>query len=87
MRRIALIAASLLGLVLSACEQNLEKANFNAYFYYPDNREEYLGLVQGLSACQTAARSRAETLNMSNAQWSYICCEKTSSSDCATKHK
>ena len=32
-------------------------------------------------------RLRLASLNMSSAQWSYICCKKTSSSSCASKHK
>ena len=87
---VRLIAVGLLTLSLAGCwEENLERANFNAYFYYPDNgREEFLGLVRGLSACQSAAGARAASLNMSRSTgWSYICCKKTSSSSCETKHK
>jgi hypothetical protein len=63
--------------------------DFNVYFYYPNmTREEFLGLVRGLAACQSAASSRASSLNMTRAAgWSYICCKKTSSSNCESKHK
>lgn len=87
------LAARVLGaaglLALTGCgEENLEKATFNAYFYYPNAREEFLGLVQGLSVCQRTAHSRANSLNMSSsAGWSYICCKKTANSSCASKHK
>lgn len=84
---LARIAVLCISVVLAGCERNLETANFNVYFYYPDNREEYLGLVKGLSACQNAAWSRANSLNMERANWSYICCLKTISSECAEKHK
>ena len=86
----ALSFAVLLAGGLTGCgEENLERADFNAYFYYPDNnREEFLGLVTGLSACQRAASARAASLNMSRSTgWSYICCKKTSSSSCESKHK
>jgi hypothetical protein len=85
---IAIVA--LLPFGLAGCwEENLEKADFNAYFYHPKNeREEYLGLVRGLSACQKAAWNRASSLNMSRSDgWSYICCKRTSSSSCESKHK
>jgi hypothetical protein len=85
-----LLALLVVAIALGSCgsEQDLEATSFNAYFYYPDNgREEFLGEVYGLSACQMAARSQAQTLNMSTANWSYICCEITASSSCASKHK
>jgi hypothetical protein len=64
---IALSFAVLLVGALTGCGgENLERADFNAYFYYPENnREEFLGLVTGLSACQRAASARAASLNMS----------------------
>ena len=49
---------------LAGCEQDLEKADFNAYFYYPDQREEFLGLVHGLTACQAAASDRPTSPRM-----------------------
>ncbi len=88
MRRIFFIA--LLAFGLAGCwEENLEQAEFNAYFYYPNNgREEFLGLVKGLSACQSTASAGAASLNMSRSTgWSYICCKKTASSSCESKHK
>jgi hypothetical protein len=74
-------------LLFGCGEPNLEHEDFNAYFYFPDGREEYLGGVRGLSACQSAANARASALNMSASDWSYICCRKTSSSECASKHR
>lgn len=84
------LAAMAAGFLLAGCgEENLEKAEFNAYFYYPNTqREEYLGLVRGLSACQSAASSRAYSLRMDRSvPWSYFCCKKTSKSNCESKHK
>ncbi|WP_055726584.1 hypothetical protein [Bosea thiooxidans] len=86
----SILAAIAAGLLLSGCsEENLEKADFNAYFYYPNSqREEYLGLVRGLSACQSAASNRAYSLRMDRSlPWSYICCKKSSKSSCESKHK
>jgi hypothetical protein len=75
-----------IALLLFGCGEDLEQADFNAYFYYPEGREEFLGLVRGLSACQVAASSRAASLHITKG-WSYICCKQTSSSSCASKHK
>ncbi len=81
-------ASRLLALaVIGSCTEPKETATFNAYFYYPDNREEYLGQLRGLSACQMAAGSRASALGIERAHWGYICCLKTSKSECAEKHK
>jgi predicted small lipoprotein YifL len=89
MRRVfvALLFAVLMTGGLTGCGE--DRPDFNAYFYFPeDNREEFLGLVKGLSACQRAAGARATSLNMSRSSgWSYICCKKTSSSNCESKHR
>ena len=37
---------------LAGCDPDLEEADFNVYFYYPDNREVYLRAVRGISACR-----------------------------------
>lgn len=92
MIRVLLVTFSALG--LAGCwEENLERANFNAIFYYPGDgrsvgREVFLGEVLGLSACQAAASAKAASLNMSrSARWSYICCRKTAQSNCESKHR
>jgi hypothetical protein len=84
-----IIAISILGfsLLSSGCDRDLESADFNVYFYLLDDREIYLGSVKGLSACQNMASFNARSLGTENSNWSYICCLKTSSSDCAEKHK
>ena len=66
---------------------SLEDKKFNVYFYYPNGRELHLGVVKGLSACQDSAWAKAQSLRMQNANWSYICCLKTRSSECKSKHK
>ncbi len=87
MKRFGLLL--LIGLSLAACQEDLEKASFNAYFYYPtSNKEEYLGEVRGLSGCQRIANAKAASLNMTRSTgWSYICCKKTSKSSCESKHR
>lgn len=72
---------------LSGCDRDLESSSFNVYFYYPDNREEFLGQVTGLSACGSLAHSRAGELKLSSANWGYVCCLKTNTSECAEKHR
>ena len=37
---------------------------FNTNFYYPDEKEEFLGVVNGLEACQSLADSKADSLEM-----------------------
>jgi hypothetical protein len=90
MRTRRLVTITTLLLALSGCgEENLERADFNAYFYYPESqREEYLGLVKGISACQAAAGAKARSLNMTaSTKWQYICCKKTPTSSCESKHR
>ena len=64
-----------------------EDVSVNAYFYFPDNREIYLGQYKGASACQNAARNYANSKNMSSASWSYICCTNEKGSSCYRKIK
>ena len=64
-----------------------EEISVNAYFYYPDDKEVYLGQMIGASACQSAANRYAASKNMSNANWSYICCTIEQGSSCYRKIK
>jgi len=74
--------------VAVACSENLESSEFNAYFYYPDDREVHLGVVRGISECQSAASAYAASKGFTRSdRWDYICCRRTSSSECATKHR
>ena len=48
-----------------------EDVSVNAYFYFPDDREIFLGQYKGASACQNAARNYANSKNMSSSKiWS-----------------
>ena len=48
-RRIVTLGDRLLRGLAGCGEENLERAQFNAYFYYPDNREEFLRLGRTVS--------------------------------------
>ena len=64
-----------------------EDVSVNAYFYFPDDREVFLGRYKGASSCQVAARNYASSKNMSSANWSYICCTIEKGSSCYRKIK
>lgn len=92
----ALVAAACLSSCGDSCREysayscsQLEKATYNAYFYFPDgNREYFLGTVVGLPQCGALAHSYASSKQLSRSSgWSYICCLKTSDSECAEKHR
>jgi len=69
-------------------ERAIDNSQFNVYFYYPNDKEEYLGEYSGLTGCQSAAYAKAAYLDLPrSSSWSYICCRKTSSSSCASKHR
>lgn len=76
--------------IFSQCtERNPSTANFNVYFWYPNNSNElYLGTAKGLDQCGTIASNHAISKNLTRSDgWSYVCCLKTSSSECAEKHR
>lgn len=68
------------------CEE-IEAARYNVYFYYPDQREEYLGEATTLSTCGNVARGFASSKNMSSADWGYVCCMIANGSSCYEKHR
>lgn len=70
-----------------SCKQ-LENSNYNVYFYYPGGKEVYLGVSEKLSQCGDMAHGFASNNNLSgNTEWGYICCLKSSSSECEEKHR
>ena len=76
--------------IFSQCsERNTSTATFNVYFWYPNNsNEQYLGTAKGLDQCGAIASNHAGSKNLSKTDgWSYICCFKTSNSECAEKHR
>lgn len=63
-----------------------DDVDVNVYFYFPDDREVYLGEVRGASACGSIAHNYAIQANLNrNHQWSYICCTKEAGSECYRK--
>jgi hypothetical protein len=82
------LSAFILGL-LAACGPNIENAQYNVLFWFPENDKAYpLGVSNGLAECGSIAHGFAQSKSMNrNSGWSYICCMKTSSSECAEKHR
>ena len=89
----------LIALMLSGCSDEcssysdfscseIQKANYNVYFYFPNNKEYYLGVANGLGQCGSLAYNYASSMNLSgNREWSYICCMKAKGSECYEKHR
>lgn len=71
-----------------SCEQLADK-DFNVFFIFPgDNKETYLGLVNGLDQCRNAALQYAGEQKLSlGSGWSQACCLKTADSECAESFK
>ncbi|WLQ15629.1 hypothetical protein O5O45_06830 [Hahella aquimaris] len=66
----------------------IENATYNAFFYFPNNNEYYLGVAHGLSQCGSMAHSFASSKNLTgNREWGYICCMKVKGSECYEKHR
>ena len=66
----------------------IQDASYNVYFYFPNDKEYYLGVAEGLSQCGDMAYSYAESKNMSvQTKWNYICCMKAKGSECYEKHR
>ncbi len=66
---------------------NDENISVNAYFYYPNDQEVYLGQHMGVSACQSAASNFAINKDILSSNWSYICCTIEKGSSCYRKIK
>jgi hypothetical protein len=75
-------------LLLSACSPNLEKSDFNVYYYGNNSgdSELFLGVAHGLSMCQSMARNESQK-KANSESWDYICCLKSTSSECVSKHR
>ena len=63
-----------------------DEVDVHVYFYYPNDKEEYLGSVTGTSACERSAYrfARGKGLERDDA-WTYICCTIEGGSDCYRK--
>ena len=63
-----------------------DSVDVNVYFYFPDNKEAYLGETRGASGCGKMAFSYASQHKLSRSDnWSYICCTIEDGSSCYRK--
>ena len=94
MRRILEIGSIIISASLfSGCDNSIdplpfseyEKVTVNAYFYYPNDKEVYLGQMVGASAGGSAARSFTRRKIFPSSNWSYICCTVEKGSECYRK--
>jgi len=67
--------------------REIEKASYNVFFYYPNGKEEYLGVAQGLSQCGSLAHNFSSSKGLVGREWTYICCMRAKSSECYEKHR
>ena len=66
----------------------IQKATYNVYFYYPSGSEKHLGVAEGLSQCGSMAHGFSASENLTgNRDWGYICCMKAKGSECYEKHR
>ena len=68
-------------------ETQIDRADYNVFFYYASDTERYLGKASGLNQCQGMARSYAIREEVADAMWYYACCMIAHGSDCYEKHK
>ncbi len=62
--------------------------DYNVYFYYPNDKEVYLGQVTGLDSCGDEAFGYAHDKNMPrSSRWGYICCSIRKGSSCYEKER
>lgn len=57
---------SILFVALSGCgllQRSLEQEDMNVYFYKPDGKELYLGVVRGISLCRSTVLDKARSFN------------------------
>ena len=67
-----------------SCDE-IQKASYNVYFYYPSEAEEYLGQAEGLAQCGSIAHSFAYSKKLD--RWGYVCCMRVKGSECYEKHR
>ena len=87
-----LATVALLSLFLLGCEEDTlpfseyEKVNVNVYFYFPNDKEIFLGKTLGASSCGSMAYSYAKSKGFRRTdRWSYICCTIEKGSSCYRK--
>lgn len=66
----------------------IQKAEYNVFFYFPDKTEKSLGQTTGLSSCGNMAHEYAYNNHLStNNDWGYVCCMIANGSSCYEKHR
>jgi hypothetical protein len=87
--KLRLAGCVLASLLTSSCGDDTlpldeyEHVDVHAYFYYPNNKEKYLGRYRGADACGSAAYAFAKQKDLSNEKkWSYLCCTIRNGSEC-----
>jgi hypothetical protein len=79
------------GFMLNSCSgefdhlplEEYENVELHCYFYFPNDKEKYLGQMTGISNCQSAAYHYASQKNLSESdKWDYIACTIRKDSDC-----
>ncbi len=68
------------------CDQ-LDRAQYNVYFYTPEDQEKYLGVAINLASARIMSVRYANELGLArDAGWETVFCLKTYSSECEEKH-
>ena len=63
-----------------------ENVDVNVYFYFPNDKEVFLGRTRGASSCGDMSYSYARQKNLGrDDKWSYICCTIRKGSQCYEK--
>ena len=63
-----------------------ENVDVNVYFYFPNDKEIYLGKTRGAQSCGQISHSYANSKNLKRGDgWSYICCTILKGSQCYNK--
>jgi hypothetical protein len=92
-RNFALMLGIVSCLLIAACDNDdtlplsqYEKVDVNVYFYFPDNKEVFLGTTRGASSCGSMSHAYAASKGLSRSdRWSYICCVIRKGSQCYNK--
>jgi hypothetical protein len=85
----AVLALSLIS--FAGCDDSLSTDDYddvdvNVYFYFPNDKEVFLGKTRGADSCGSMANSYASRHNLSRGdRWSYICCTIRKGSQCYEK--
>ena len=90
---VRLVSILALTVLATACDEDgllplseYDSIDVNAYFYFGDGREVFLGSTIGASSCGDMAYGYAAQHGLYRGDdWSYICCTIERGSDCYRK--